>query len=133
MEVLTGSKQKYCKHCGERIDAQAVVCVKCGRQVEELKVSAPQPSIIINNANSNASNNTNNNTSSNSASQSKVKNKWVALFLCLFFGVLGAHKFYEGKPGMGILYIFTSGLFGIGLLIDFLVLLFKPRPRHYLV
>ena len=26
----------------------------------------------------------------------------------------GAHKFYEGKIGMGVLYIFTGGLFGIG-------------------
>ena len=25
------------------------------------------------------------------------KNKWVSFFLCLFFGYLGIHKFYEGK------------------------------------
>ena len=29
--------KKYCKHCGERIDSDCVVCPKCGKQVEELK------------------------------------------------------------------------------------------------
>lgn len=56
------------------------------------------------------------------------KNKWVAFFLCLFFGFFSVHKFYEGKVGMGILYLLTLGLFGIGVLIDFIVLLFKPNP-----
>lgn len=55
-----------------------------------------------------------------------AKNKWVALTLCFFLGWLGAHKFYEDKVGLGILYIFTGGIFGIGLFIDFIVLLFKP-------
>lgn len=54
------------------------------------------------------------------------KNKWTAFLLCLIFGVFGAHKFYEGKTGMGILYLFTVGLFGIGWLIDLIVLLGKP-------
>ena len=58
----------------------------------------------------------------------KMKNKWVAVALCFFLGVFGAHKFYEGKIGMGILYLFTCGLFGIGTIIDFFVLLFKPNP-----
>ena len=26
-----------------------------------------------------------------------MKSKWVSFFLCLFLGVLGIHKFYEGK------------------------------------
>ena len=43
--------------------------------------------------------------------------------------IAGAPKFYEGKVGMGILYIFTAGLFGIGLLVDFFAILFKPT--HY--
>ena len=47
--------------------------------------------------------------------------------LCLFLGALGVHKFYEGKVGMGILYLFTVGLFGIGWFIDCIALLFKPN------
>lgn len=46
-----------------------------------------------------------------------------SLLLCLMFGWLGAHKFYEGKTGMGILYIFTGGLFAIGIWVDFIVIL----------
>lgn len=59
-----------------------------------------------------------------------MKNKWIALLLCFFFGVIGVHKFYEGKILLGIVYIFTGGLFGIGVLIDFISLLFKPNPYY---
>ena len=46
------------------------------------------------------------------------KNRTTALVLALLLGVIGGHRFYVGKTGMGILYIFTAGLFGIGILID---------------
>ncbi len=46
------------------------------------------------------------------------KNKKTALVLCLFFGMFGAHQFYVGKIGKGILYFFTAGLFCIGWFID---------------
>ena len=115
---------KFCKHCGAKIPSAAVICTHCGCQVEEIK-KAEQPSIIINNAN----NNTNTNTNVNAAMLGvKAKNKWVAFFLCFFLGFLGAHKFYEGKIGSGILYLFTMGLFGIGWFIDCIALLFKPNP-----
>jgi restriction system protein len=60
----------------------------------------------------------------------RMKNKWVALLLCFFLGVFGAHRFYEGRIGSGILYIFTVGLFGFGVFFDFLALLFKPNPYY---
>ena len=47
-----------------------------------------------------------------------MKSKTTAYLLWFFLGGLGAHKFYLNKTGMGILYIFTFGLFGIGWLID---------------
>ena len=46
------------------------------------------------------------------------KSKMTALILCIFLGFFGAHKFYVGKIGMGIVYLFTIGLFGFGWLID---------------
>lgn len=46
------------------------------------------------------------------------KDKIVALVLCIFFGYFGAHYFYVGKYSMGIVYIFTVGLFGIGWIVD---------------
>ena len=86
-----------------------------------------QPQIIINNDNINTNTNTN---TVNAGSRGRQKNKWVALLLCFFLGVVGGHKFYEGKIGMGILYLFTMGLFGIGVLIDLITLLFKSNPYY---
>ena len=51
-----------------------------------------------------------------------MKSKLAAYLLWWFLGAFGAHKFYLGKFGWGILYIFTCGLFGIGWLIDLFVL-----------
>ena len=121
-------EMKFCRHCGQKIPVKAVVCTHCGCQVEEIK-HAEQPGIIINNTNTNS--NVNKNTlAAESYMKSRERNKWVALLLCLFLGVFGGHKFYEKKIGMGILYIFTAGLFGIGVLIDLFVILFKPNPYY---
>lgn len=57
----------------------------------------------------------------------KPKNKYVALILCVVLGYFGAHKFYEGKIGMGILYFFTFGLGFIGVIYDFVKLLSKDK------
>jgi len=111
---------KFCKHCGETIDKEAVVCIKCGKQVEELAGSKNGPQININNVNSNSSVN----------GIGKKCDKVVALLLCIFLGYLGAHKFYEGKVGMGIVYIFTAGLCGVGVVIDFIALLTKPSTYY---
>lgn len=59
-----------------------------------------------------------------------AKSKWISFFLCLFLGVFGAHKFYEGKILLGILYIFTGGLCGIGIIVDLVILFFKPNPYY---
>lgn len=142
---------KYCKFCGKKIFADAVVCTHCGRQVEELRQE--QPNVIVNNNYDPVNENHNSNSDSHSNSQNQyassnawngwvspsaayhvnMKNKWVALLLCMFLGVLGAHKFYEGKAGMGVLYLLTCGLFGIGCVVDMIVILFKPHyyPRSF--
>lgn len=52
------TKTKFCKFCGQKITADAVVCIHCGRQVEELK-SDKNDNIIINNSASSASTNSN--------------------------------------------------------------------------
>ncbi len=123
----TEEKTKFCKYCGQKIPEDAVICTHCGRQVEQLKGSE-QPNVVINNTNTNMNSNTNVNSGYNT--RGEAKNKWVALALCIFLGTFGAHKFYEGKILLGIVYLFTCGLFGIGWLIDCISLLFKPNPYY---
>ena len=45
-------------------------------------------------------------------------NGLVTLILCIFFGVIGAHRFYVGKTGTGILQFFTAGGYLIWTFID---------------
>lgn len=66
----------------------------------------------------------------NNTANGRMKDKWIAFLLCLFLGGIGAHKFYEGRIGQGILYLLTVGLFGIGWLIDTIILLCKPNPYY---
>jgi TM2 domain-containing membrane protein YozV len=46
----------------------------------------------------------------------------VAWILQTFLGVFGVHRFYLGKYGTGILWLFTLGLFGVGYLYDYFTL-----------
>jgi hypothetical protein len=51
------------------------------------------------------------------------KERVVALLLCFFLGVFGAHRFYVGKIGTAILMILTVGGLGIWSLIDFIMII----------
>ena len=46
-----------------------------------------------------------------------------AFLLCFFLGFLGAHRFFVGKIGTGVLMIFTLGGFGIWALIDLIMII----------
>ena len=116
---------KFCKECGQKIAKKAVICPHCGCQVENAEIAqAAAPQIVINNTNQNQ------NVNGIMSIGARLRNKWVALALCFFLGFLGAHKFYEGKAGAGLLYLFTGGLCGVGALIDFINLLGKPNPYY---
>ena len=80
---------KYCQTCGTVIDAMAVVCTKCG-------VMQPLPTGF-------------------GESDKKIL---PAVVLCFLFGVFGAHRFYAGKIGTGILQLVTIGGLGIWAMID---------------
>ena len=123
--VTVAQETKFCKECGQKIAKKAVICPHCGCQVEETRTEAT-PQIVINNTNQNT------NTNANVAMPfgGRLKRKWVAFFLCLFLGYFGAHKFYEGQIGMGVLYLFTGGLFGFGWFFNTLSLLGKPDPYY---
>lgn len=55
--------------------------------------------------------------------QTSPKNRLTALLLDLFLGGLGVHRFYMGHTGLGVLYLLTFGLCGIGCFVDLMILL----------
>jgi TM2 domain-containing membrane protein YozV len=52
----------------------------------------------------------------------KPRSKVTAYFLLLFLGLIGGHKFYLKKSGMGFLYLITLGLGSIGCIVDLFTL-----------
>lgn len=110
-----------CKHCGAEVKSNQSECQFCGCEIERPQQQAPQ-NVVINNYN--YSNNEQNNFQNKDTVQPvninivSNKNKFVTLILCVFFGYFGLHKFYVGKKSIGLLYLFTMGIFGFGWLID---------------
>lgn len=47
----------------------------------------------------------------------------AAALLCFFLGFVGAHRFYVGKIGTGVLMLLTLGGLGIWTLIDFVMII----------
>lgn len=87
-------KAKVCFSCRDVIDVNAVVCPRCG---------TPQPSLMR-----------------VSTSEKRIL---PAFLLCFFLGVFGAHRFYAGKVGTGVLELLTLGGFGIWWLVDMILIL----------
>ncbi len=54
----------------------------------------------------------------------------LAWILLTFLGLFGVHRFYLGKWGTGLLYLFTLGLFGLGVLYDYWTLNSQISERN---
>jgi TM2 domain-containing membrane protein YozV len=92
--INKGGKMKYCSNCGKELKEGADVCLNCGKEINKPKdLKGISP-----------------------------KSRLVTFLLCTFLGTLGVHRFYVGKTGTGILWLFTLGLFGIGTLIDWILI-----------
>jgi TM2 domain-containing membrane protein YozV len=83
---------KFCLACNRVIDAEAVVCTSCG-------VMQPLPPEM--------------------ATEKRILPTGL---LCFFLGVFGAHRFYVGKIGTGLLQLVTFGGLGIWWLVDMIML-----------
>lgn len=55
--------------------------------------------------------------------QNCPKSGKTTLLLCIFLGVLGAHRFYVKKYGTGVLMLLTFGMFGLWSFIDAITLI----------
>ena len=108
-------EDRYCPYCKTKFDPYATVPdAKQEIHIHYHQESRPEPEVRVEKIYV-------------PREKTSTKNRLVALLLCIFLGIFGAHKFYLGKIGVGLVYIFTYGLFGIGWLID-LVSLIAGNP-----
>lgn len=116
----------YCSNCGKQIADGTKFCPECGTSQNGAAPQQPVINVVNNNTNTNV----------NKVYGYVHKSKWVAFFLCLFLGYFGAHRFYVGKIGTGIIWLFTFGFFGIGWILDLIFIfvgLFKDKAGQRLV
>jgi TM2 domain/zinc-ribbon domain len=93
----------FCPNCGRELSDQALTCPNCGHPMASAASPSGQAPQTIRNI--------------------SPKSRLAVVLLSIFLGWLGIHRFYVGKVGTGILWLFTAGLFGIGNLIDFVMAL----------
>lgn len=93
MTAPVSRKAKFCYSCGDVIESGALVCPRCG---------VAQPPVT--------------------AGTDTEKRILPAFLLCFFLGVFGAHRFYVGKIGTGILELLTAGGLGIWWLVDIIMI-----------
>ncbi|MDR0275866.1 MAG: TM2 domain-containing protein [Burkholderiaceae bacterium] len=100
--VQKGSDEKFCSERGAVIKAKAEICPKCG--VRQL----PVPSSV-----------------NLGATADNGKSKIAAALLAFFLGGFGAHKFYLGQIGWGIVYLLFCWTLipAIAAFIEFILLL----------
>ncbi len=72
--------QKYCHACAAVLDQRAEICPRCG-----VRQMAPASAGLV--------------------PTRSGRTRMAAALFAFFLGGLGAHKFYLGQPGMGILYL----------------------------
>lgn len=58
------------------------------------------------------------------------KDVGIAYVLWLFLGLVGGHKFYLGRIGIGVAYLLTLGFLGLGVLIDLFTLPSQVRREN---
>ncbi len=100
--------QPVCGYCGYREETSAEPQVHGGRrkkaaQPQVVQAQIVQPQLIR-------------------GYNVSAKSKTTTLVLCLLLGIFGGHYFYVGKTGMGLLYLVTCGLLGLGWLADIILI-----------
>ena len=111
-----------CKNCGSsqyEKQGKKYICKYCGNVIETLDEHSENGTKFEDIEKEKAESQHKN----LSESIENVKNnpvQWLILklILCVFVGWIGVHKFLEQKFVIGVIYLCTGGLFGIGVLID---------------
>lgn len=121
------SQQYFCPNCGASIEQGTKFCANCGTQIaaQPQQVAQPQPAqpAVVSSPTQSVSQVVQVQMPGAYPQGPSQKSRLVALLLCIFFGYLGFHRFYVGKIGSGVLYLLTVGVWGIGWVIDCIIIL----------
>ncbi len=118
----------YCPSCGIELKANSKFCEYCGTEQsvsessESSRTTYERKKIEVSVASTPHTHSQYTYTRQRDANISP-KSRLAVLILWLLVGVLGIHYFYVGRIGMGILWLITGGFFGIGLVIDLILIL----------
>lgn len=105
-----------CATCGANLNQQAYECRYCGEPVRSRPAATQPPEIHVHrHAGPEGPRHV---YVEHHVHVRSGRSRLILLLLCIFLGGFGIHKFYEGKPGMGLLYLMTHGFFGIGRILD---------------
>ena len=99
--VAVGTGKAFCKHCGKPVNENAAVCLSCGCKIEDEKDKTEAGAL-------------------------NGQDKMTMALICFFLGGFGVHNFMMGEKKKGIMRIiltFCCGIGGILALIDFIKIL----------
>ncbi len=87
----------FCPNCGKELSDQAVTCPSCGHPMKAGSATVTNKAV-------------------------SQKSRLAVVLLCLFLGWIGIHRFYVGKAGTGVLFIFFGwNVLSIWVLVDFIM------------
>ncbi|MFA6830417.1 MAG: NINE protein [Bacilli bacterium] len=103
----------FCPKCGKEVKETDAYCPSCGANLNNQGTPVSNPNVVYQN-----------NVNSSNTDKSPLSRGLATIFCAIgFIGIAGIHRFYSNKVGTGILWLLTGGVFGIGTLIDFIMIL----------
>ena len=96
-----GAYMVFCVTCGAEMDRGDTFCHGCGWD-SRVAPKAPPPRLVDPNP--------------------SPYNRLAALLLCVLVGFFGLHRFYVGKVGTGLIWLFTLGFLGVGQIFDLVLI-----------
>ena len=112
------SEKYFCPNCGAVVEQGIKFCANCGTAIAGREPAQPTPA-----AQPYAPSQPYAPVAQAQQPGISPLSRTVALVLCIFIGYMGVHRFYAGKIGTGVLWLLTWGLLGIGVFIDFILIL----------